>query len=63
MEEHYLTGYCRCLDSSRMVEVVLTDGKLDECDCSYGNCKFQPQCTIAKGIEELVSDELCRVGS
>ena len=63
MEEHYLTGYCRCLDSSRMVEVVLTDGKLDECDCSYGNCQFQPQCTIAKGIEELVSDELCRVGS
>ena len=53
MEEHYLTGYCRCLDASRIVEVVTEDGKLAECDCSYGNCKFQSQCTIAQGIEEL----------
>ena len=56
MSEHFLTGYCRCLDSSRMVEVVVEDGKIDECDCSYGNCQFQPQCTIAKGIEELTAD-------
>ena len=56
MEEHYLTGYCRCLDSARVVEVVTENGKLDECDCSYGNCQFQPQCTIAKGIEELTAD-------
>ena len=27
--EHYLTGYCRCLDSSRIVEAVVEDGKLD----------------------------------
>ena len=54
--EHYLTGYCRCLDSSRIVEVVVEDGKLDECDCGYVSCKFQCQCTIAKSIEELVSD-------
>ena len=53
MEEHYLTGYCRCLDSARVVEVVTENGKLDECDCSYGNSKFQSQCTIAQGIEEL----------
>ena len=56
MSEHFLTGYCRCLDSSRMVEVVVEDGKLDECDCSYGDCKFQCQCTIARGIEELTAD-------
>ena len=56
MEEYYLTGYCRCLDSARMVEVVLEDGELTECDCSYGSCKFQPQCTIAKSIEEITSD-------
>ena len=54
MEEHYLTGYCRCLDSARMVEVVVEDGKVEECDCGYGNCKFQTQCTIAQGIEELL---------
>ena len=57
MEEHYLTGYCRCLDASRIVEVVTKNGKLDECDCSYGSCKFQSQCTIAQGIEELTEAE------
>ena len=54
MEERYLTGYCRCLDASRIVEVVTENGKLDECDCSYGRCKFQSQCTIAQSIEELL---------
>ena len=63
MEERYLTGYSRGLDGSRMVEVGTEDGKLTECDCSYGDCKFQCQCTIAKEIRELNSDELCRVGS
>lgn len=57
MEERYLTGYCRCLDASRIVEVVTEDGNLEECDCSYGSCKFQSQCTIAQGIEELTEAE------
>ena len=56
MSEHFLTGYCRCLDSSRMVEVVVEDGTIDECDCSYGDCKFQCQCTIARGIEALTEE-------
>ena len=56
MEERYLTGYCCCLDSARVVEVVTENGKLDECDCSYGSCKFQSQCTIAKAIDELTND-------
>ena len=54
MTEQYLTGYCRCLDSARMVEIVIEDGELTECDCAYGNCKFQTQCTIAQGIEEIM---------
>lgn len=54
MEEKFLSGYCRQLDASRMVEVVVQDGELDEVDCCYGNCQFQSQCTIAKGIGELV---------
>ena len=53
MSEHYLTGYCRCLDSSRIVEVVTEDGHVEECDCLYGECRFQSQCTIAQNIEEL----------
>ena len=56
MEERYLTGYCRCLDNSRIVEVVTENGKLEECDCLYGSCKFQTQCTIAQGIEEILSE-------
>ena len=57
MEERYLTGYCRCLDASRIDEVVTEDGNLEECGCSYGNCKFQCQCTIALGIEDLTEAE------
>ena len=56
MGEHYLTGYCRCLDHSRIVEVVTEDGRLEECDCQYGTCKFQSQCSIAQSIEEMVSE-------
>ena len=56
MQEHYLTGYCRVLDSARVVEVVVDGGTVDECDCGYGSCKFQSQCTIAKSMEEITSD-------
>jgi hypothetical protein len=54
MEEHYLTGYCRVLDSARVVELVTEDGTIEDCDCCYGNCKFQSQCTVAKSIEEML---------
>lgn len=52
-EEKYLTGYCRQLDASRIVEAVIEDGALEEADCLYGNCKFQSSCKIAEAIEEL----------
>ena len=48
MSEHYLTGYCRCLDSARVVELVVEDGKVEDCDCLYGTCKIQSQCTVAE---------------
>ena len=56
MTEHYLTGYCRILDSARVVEVITADRKLEEADCCYGNCKFQSQCSIAQNIEELTAE-------
>lgn len=56
MTEHFVSGYCRQLDGSRMVEVIVADGKIDECDCAFGNCQFQMQCTIAKRIEELTAE-------
>ena len=36
-----------------MVEVVLTDGKIDEVDCCYGSCVYQSSCRIAEAIDAL----------
>ena len=36
-EEKFISGYCRVLDCSRMVEVILSSGQLDEVDCCYGS--------------------------
>lgn len=52
-QEKYLSGYCRQLDASRMVEVILEDGEIAEVDCCYGNCIHQGNCLIAKEIQEL----------
>ena len=51
--EKFISGYCRHLDASRMVEVILEDGALSEIDCCYGNCVYQGNCPVAKEIEEL----------
>lgn len=51
--EKFFSGYCRQLDASRMVEVVLEDSEITEVDCCYGNCVHQGNCLIAKQIEEL----------
>lgn len=51
--EKFLSGYCRQLDASRMVEVILEDGEVTEADCRYGNCIYQSNCPIAKEIDEL----------
>lgn len=51
--ETFVSGYCRQTDASRMVEVILEDGKVMEADCCYGNCVYQGSCPIAKEIETL----------
>lgn len=51
--ERYISGYCRQLDASRMVEVILEDGEITEVDCCYGSCSHQPSCLLAKQINEL----------
>ena len=51
--EKFCSGYCRQLDASRMVAVVLCDGELEEVACCYGSCIYQPNCSIAQKIEEL----------
>ena len=52
-KEIFLSGYCRCMDASRMVAVTLEDRCITEVDCNFGSCKFQNGCPIAKEIEQL----------
>ena len=51
--EKFVSGYCRQLDGSRIVEVIVEDGEITEIDCCYGNCVHQVNCGIAKAIDEL----------
>lgn len=52
--EKFVSGYCRVLDCSRMVEVILENGTITEADCNYGDCIYQSNCPIAKEIENLL---------
>ena len=52
-DEKFLSGYCHQLDCSRTVAVVLVDGNIDEVDCCYGSCIYQPSCPIAREIDAL----------
>ena len=56
-QELFITGYCRQLDESRMVCVVLEGGSLEECDCCFGSCIYEPQCQVAKQIQEHLCGE------
>ncbi|MBQ5608426.1 MAG: hypothetical protein IIU86_05310 [Oscillospiraceae bacterium] len=56
-KEHFLSGYCRTTDESRMVTVVEMDGKLIEVDCCFENCVHTPNCTIAREIRALIETE------
>ena len=52
-QEHYISGYCRCMDASRMVEVISENGKVTEVDCSFENCPHTTNCTIAQAIQAI----------
>lgn len=54
MEERIITGYCRCLDQSRMVTVELDGDAQPEIDCGYGSCIHQNSCAIAEKICQLL---------
>ena len=55
-QEHFLSGYCRTMDESRMVAVVTDEHKLIEADCCYESCPYIPSCTIAHRIQELTNE-------
>ena len=52
--EKFISGYCRVMDSSRMVEVIVENGTVTECDCNYGSCIYQTNCPIATELDELI---------
>ena len=52
-KELFVTGYCRALDGSRVVEVIMEDGQVTEVDCAYPDCIHAQSCEIAKKIREL----------
>ena len=51
--EKFISGYCRQLDASRMVEVILEDGEITEIDCCYGNCIHQGNSVIAHEVDQV----------
>lgn len=55
-KEVFLSGYCRCIDASRMICAVLEDGNLLEADCNMGSCPYESECTLAKNVQELLSE-------
>ncbi len=50
--ELFITGYCRCLDKSRIV--LLEDG---EADCEFENCPHAAGCDISKRIREILEEK------
>lgn len=53
-QEHFLSGYCRVQDHSRMVAVVTDSGELLEADCSFPDCPYATGCPVAEKIQELI---------
>ncbi len=54
--EKFITGYCRVLDQSRIVQVELEEKKLLDVDCNYEKCVYASQCPIGKEITKLLEE-------
>ena len=53
-QELFFSGYCRILDSSRSVIVVIEDGSLAEVDCNFENCIYAASCPIGQQIQNAL---------
>lgn len=51
-QEFFFTGYCRQIDQSRMVCIILENGEIEECDCCFGSCLYEPECPVAAQIRQ-----------
>lgn len=56
-QERFISGYCRQLDASRMVEILLENGILKEADCAYGGCVYESSCPIAAEIRQAQQEK------
>lgn len=52
-KEIFVSGYCRALDQSRMVELVIAGTQINA-DCAYPDCPYAPNCQIAQKIKEAI---------
>lgn len=55
--EAFFSGYCRCVDGSRMVAAVAEDENLLEVDCGYPDCPYAPDCAIAQKISDFLEEQ------
>lgn len=53
-QETFLSGYCKCMDQSRMVAVVTENGNLTDVDCNFPDCPYASGCPIAEKIADLL---------
>ncbi len=54
--EKFISGYCRALDKSRMVEIEDEGGEVF-IDCAYRNCPHAAVCQIGRQIAQLLQQE------
>ena len=52
--EAFYSGYCRCIDGSRMVAVEAEGNTLTEVDCNYEVCPYVKECTIGQKIAQFL---------
>ena len=55
MEEVFFTGYCRCIDQSRMVTVETCNGETNV-DCEFFSCPYGQNCQIGINIQKLIEE-------
>lgn len=53
--EGFFSGYCRCIDQSRMVAAEAQGNALTEVDCNYESCPYTGSCTVAEKIREFLN--------
>lgn len=54
--ELFLSGYCRCMDASRMVAITLEDGNITDVDCNFGSCPYEKDCALAENIRAAITE-------